>query len=94
MDAEQISYRTAVDSVRFAIADGCALCTMLGCQISRIPDGDTHIEFVLELDREEDENGPSPKGTPRLRMRASSSSAWTEYCLYTFPGTSCIPLSR
>ena len=89
--SHQITYRTTTSLVRAGSTNGCTLCSLLIRQVSQSrEDGDGPLEFILEIDKEEDENGPSPGNTPRLRMMADHSSSWAEYCLYASPGTSTV----
>jgi hypothetical protein len=89
MDGEkEVTYHTSRGLLEAGMGDKCALCTLLLPSTDTRVDRNAAIEFTLKVTREEDDNGPSPKDAPRLRIEASSSVVRKEYCLYTLPGTS------
>ncbi|KIJ58835.1 hypothetical protein HYDPIDRAFT_119193 [Hydnomerulius pinastri MD-312] len=87
MDGEKVMYHTSRSLLEVGMGDECALCALLlpwtDTRVDRTTDSE--VEFTLNVTREEEDNGPSPKDAPRLRIEASSSAVWDEYCLYASP---------
>lgn len=94
MDGGKVLYRIAPADMEAGKGIGCTLCALLQDCVDGIaiesPES-VGLEFVLKVRRERKESevsGPSPKNTPRLRIRpVDRLSLVTEYYLYTSPST-------
>ena len=95
MDGEDVMFCTTLSVLDTGRGSGCPLCTLLRDYLGHNALKDDHagIDFIFRVERQADENGPSPKDVPRLRFTTSDPLIWAEYCLYTPAGRRVITLS-